>query len=292
MNVIKNNIINGNTININNIIIENKDSTKNNNIISSNNFIINISDKNSNISSILEYKKNVHFSSPNKGNNIDSMSNSNDGSQNNNMSQTSSPSRVNIICIKPPPLVQRECYVRNRGKSLLTDAPKKECSICKKLIETHLHKFHVNSHPSQLFNWLFLGTFSNACDINELRRNNIKYILNCASECRNTSLPDDIKELHLNIRDEKGFDLIKFFDEANIFMNKVRMSGGVMLVHCKYGISRSATFIIAYLIKYFGFTVQSALKYIKNIRNQVKPNEGFLSQLMEYEKLNRLKEKQ
>ena len=139
---------------------------------------------------------------------------------------------------------------------------------------------------------MFLGTFSNACDIPELRRNSIKYILNCASECHNTSLPDDIQELHLNIRDEKGFDLIKYFEEANVFMNKVRMSGGVILVHCKYGISRSVTFIIAYLIKYFGFTVDSAMKYIKNIRNQIHPNEGFLNQLLQYEKLNKLKEKQ
>ena len=234
----------------------------------------------------------MNITSPNKNNSTENIGNSSDNSFSGNTSESPSPNRVNIISIKPPPLVQRECYVRNRGKSLLSGGPKKECPLCHKLIETHLLKFHVNAHPSQLFNWLFLGTFSNACDIPELRRNSIKYILNCASECHNTSLPDDIQELHLNIRDEKGFDLIKYFEEANVFMNKVRMSGGVILVHCKYGISRSVTFIIAYLIKYFGFTVDSAMKYIKNIRNQIHPNEGFLNQLLQYEKLNKLKEKQ
>ena len=124
----------------------------------------------------------------------------------------------------------------------------------------------------------------NACDIEELKRNGIGYILNCAAECQNVHLPDDIKELHLNIRDENDFDLTPFFEEANVFMNKVRMSGEVILIHCKFGISRSVSFIIAYLVKYFGFTVQNALMYIKKIRQHVNPNQGFLDQLIEYEK--------
>ena len=183
-------------------------------------------------------------------------------------------------------------YIRSRGKSLLSGGPKKECSICHKFIETHLLKIHFNSHPSQIFNWMYLGTFTNACDINELRRNGIKYILNCAAECHNKHLPKDIKELHLPIRDEKCFKLINFFEEANVFMNKVKTYGEIVLVHCKFGISRSATFIIAYLIKYCGFTVNSALIYIRNIRNQINPNEGFLDQLLQYEKLNKSKENQ
>ena len=45
---------------------------------------------------------------------------------------------------------------------------------------------------------------------------NIKYILNCAIECKNTTLPKDIKELHLKIRDNINFDIIPFLNKAMI----------------------------------------------------------------------------
>ena len=80
-----------------------------------------------------------------------------------------------------------------------------------------------------------------------------------------------------------------FFEEANIFINKVRLTGGIILIHCKFGISRSVSFIIAYLIKYFGFNVKGALNYVKRRRKQVNPNQGFLNQLYEYE--NYIKER-
>ena len=70
------------------------------------------------------------------------------------------------------------------------------------------------------------------------------------------------------------------------------MSGGIILIHCKFGISRSVSFIIAYLIKYFGYTVKKAMNYIKKRRKQINPNQGFLDQLVEYEKLIQEKEKE
>jgi protein-tyrosine phosphatase len=197
----------------------------------------------------------------------------------------------NIIELKEYTKEKRNKNLRNRGKSLLVGGPKKECSICHKLIETHLIKIHLNSHPSQIFRWLYLGTFSNACDINELRRIGINFILNCAAECHNTHLPEDIKEMHLIIRDEKKFNLISYFDKANVFLNNVRLQGGIILVHCKFGISRSVSFVIAYLIKYFGFNVKSALNFLKSKRVQSNPNEGFLTQLYNYEKLYKTKDK-
>ena len=177
--------------------------------------------------------------------------------------------------------------------SLLSIHPKVECFICNKFIESHLLQIHINTHPSQIFNWLYLGTFTNACDKEELRRINIKYILNCASDCKNKSLPEDIEELHLKVRDEKNFNLLPFFEQSNEFINKVRLLGKNILIHCKYGISRSVAFVMAYLIKYFGFDVNSAFEFIKKQRDIINPNKGFIEQLKQYEKLtkNELKSK-
>jgi len=166
-------------------------------------------------------------------------------------------------------------------KNLLSK--KKECDKCHQLVDSHLFKIHYNSHCTEIFDWLYLGTFANACDICELRRMKINYILNVAIECTNKTLPKDIKELHLNIPDYELFELYDYFEEANDFINKCREGGGHLLVHCKYGISRSASFVIAYLIKNMRYTTDSALKFIQEKRKQIKPNEGFLEQLHKYE---------
>jgi len=97
-------------------------------------------------------------------------------------------------------------------------------------------------------------------------------------------LPSDIKELHLKLVDEPEFDITKHFKQTNDFINKVRTAGGNLLVHCKVGLSRSPTVIIAYLIKYYEFTADSAINFIKRKRPQIIPNQGFIKQLYEYEK--------
>ena len=180
---------------------------------------------------------------------------------------------------------------KHESKILLSQLSKKECEKCHKLIDSHLFKIHYNSHPSQIFNWLYLGTFANACDIDELKRNKITYILNCALECINTKLPENIKELHLKIRDTDDFEIINYFEEANHFIQKCRKEGCNILVHCKFGISRSPSFIIAYLIKYNKLSVDEALKLVNRKRFQIKPNKGFINQLYRYKKYMLGKEK-
>ena len=177
------------------------------------------------------------------------------------------------------------------GSSLLLDAPKKECSICHKFIESHLFKIHENNHPSQIFKWMYLGTFENACNILDLRRLGINYILNCAYDCKNTHLPKCITELHLKVRDESDFEIFEYFEKANDFINLVRSKGGIILIHCKLGISRSPSFVLAYLMKYYNFSFENALEFLRKKRPQVNPNEGFMNYLDKYEKLFKKKER-
>ena len=57
---------------------------------------------------------------------------------------------------------------------------------------------------------------------------------------------------------------------------------GNILVHCNKGVSRSATFVIAYLMKKNDLTVDKALEYVKSKREIVSPNEAFIGQLRKY----------
>ena len=200
-----------------------------------------------------------------------------------NITSTKTNVTKNVVEVKKNKTQQKMDMLKSQGKSLLLGAPKKECPLCHKYVETHLLKIHMNIHLSQILHWLYLGNFENACDIKELRRNNIGYVLNCAIECKNKVLPKSIVELHLDVRDEPEFDIIKYFDKSNAFINKVRTDGGNILVHCKMGLSRSPTFIIAFLIKYYGFTVDSAINYLKRKRPYVNINHGFIEQLHQYE---------
>ena len=129
-----------------------------------------------------------------------------------------------------------------------------------------------------------MGSFDNACDIEELKRIKATHVLNCAYECINKTLPPDIKELHLKIYDYEEFELFDFFEKGNDFMNKCKLEGGVVLVHCKYGISRSASLVISYMIKFMGYTTNSAFEFLIQKRKRINPNKGFMKQLLDYEK--------
>ena len=57
-----------------------------------------------------------------------------------------------------------------------------------------------------------------------------------------------IKELYLKIHDYKEFEHLDFFEKGNDFINKCKNEGWVIFGYCKYGISRSVSIIISYLI--------------------------------------------
>lgn len=55
------------------------------------------------------------------------------------------------------------------------------------------------------------------------------------------------------------------------------------LVHCIKGISRSVSFVIAYLMKYYSMNYEEAYSFLKKKRKCVCPNEGFVRQLKNFE---------
>jgi hypothetical protein len=59
------------------------------------------------------------------------------------------------------------------------------CSYCNKEVETSIFKYHMESHPSKILDWLYLGSYNNATNKKELEYANVKYVVNCAQECKN-----------------------------------------------------------------------------------------------------------
>lgn len=81
-------------------------------------------------------------------------------------------------------------------------------------------------------------------------------------------------------------DLSKHFQCTYDFIDQTRKKTNV-LVHCYAGISRSATIVIAYLLKKYNYSLDNVIAMVKRRRNKVKkmfifqinPNRGFLEQL-------------
>lgn len=164
---------------------------------------------------------------------------------------------------------------------------KRECELCHIFVEAYLYRTHHMNHPTQILKFLYLGNYKHSSDNKELKKLKINYILNCAIECHNYNLPKKVKELHLKVKDIDTFEILYYFDIANEFINKCKLMGGICLVHCKLGVSRSTTFVIAYLMKYANLTTDEAFEFVKNKRSSIKPNDGFMRQLRMYEQILR-----
>lgn len=58
-----------------------------------------------------------------------------------------------------------------------------------------------------------------------------------------------------------------------------------MIVHCKMGVSRSASVVMAYIMKELGYDYERSFGYVKQLRSCVNPNESFRVQLRTYESI-------
>lgn len=56
-------------------------------------------------------------------------------------------------------------------------------------------------------------------------------------------------------------------------------------MHCAAGVSRSATFVLGFLMRHRGLSLSAALSKLQNARPEVSPNPGFRKQLEEYERI-------
>lgn len=64
-----------------------------------------------------------------------------------------------------------------------------------------------------------------------------------------------------------------------------RKKDGKVLVHCRAGISRSATICIAYLMVHNSLTLDQAFDFIREKRKIISPNMNFMQQLFEFERM-------
>lgn len=124
------------------------------------------------------------------------------------------------------------------------------------------------------------------------------------------SMPDDVEHINLCGLDSCTLKLGNFFDSVSKRIYVYLKNGHNVLIHCHAGMSRSATILAAYYLKY-GLpkldgsnnkirniidsmspeliscvkkpSVEEVLQYISSKRRYIFPNYGFIYQLIEYE---------
>lgn len=64
------------------------------------------------------------------------------------------------------------------------------------------------------------------------------------------------------------------------FIEEEKDKGEFILVHCRAGISRSSTVVIAYLMKYKQWSLKKAFIYTKLKRKSIFPNQSFFKELI------------
>lgn len=101
-----------------------------------------------------------------------------------------------------------------------------------------------------------------------------------AGELLEIAFPEKFNYKRLSLIDAADQDIKSTFLEATKFIN----SGKITFVHCKAGVSRSATVVIAYLMIQHKMKFIDAYKFLEVRRSCIYPNEGFLEQLRNLDK--------
>ncbi|XP_075686481.1 protein phosphatase Slingshot homolog 1 isoform X1 [Rhinoderma darwinii] len=135
---------------------------------------------------------------------------------------------------------------------------------------------------SHIFDYLYLGSEWNASNLEELNNAGVGYILNVTREIDNF-FPGLFAYHNIRVYDEESTDLLSHWNDAYNFINKAKRNHSKCLVHCKMGVSRSASTVIAYAMKEYGWSMEKAYNYVKKKRTVARPNAGFMRQLSEYE---------
>uniref|UniRef100_A0A671NEB1 protein-serine/threonine phosphatase n=1 Tax=Sinocyclocheilus anshuiensis TaxID=1608454 RepID=A0A671NEB1_9TELE len=136
--------------------------------------------------------------------------------------------------------------------------------------------------PTEIFDHVYLGSEWNASNLEELQNSGVRYILNVTREIDNF-FPGLFEYHNIRVYDEEATNLLEYWNDTYKFISKAKKAGVKCLVHCKMGVSRSASTVIAYAMKEYGWDLERAFYHVKERRSVTKPNPSFMKQLEEYQ---------
>lgn len=130
---------------------------------------------------------------------------------------------------------------------------------------------------------LFISGVS-ALQPDDLLKNGITCIINCTTEVPNMNrLGLAVDRIKLWLEDTEEADIAQHFYHVPDQIEMVIRGGGKVLVHCVAGVSRSASIVLAYLLKFHFKSLRESFHFLAAKRALVRPNLGFWRQLIDFE---------
>lgn len=129
--------------------------------------------------------------------------------------------------------------------------------------------------PDKIIENLYIGSCRAAMNYSILQKLGIKKILIAAHEL-NPYFPESFEYVKYDINDEEGENLLPLFSKSAQWIGNNLSKNYPVLVHCKAGVSRSATLVISYLMSAKSYSFQEALSIAQTSRANILPNKGFI----------------
>ncbi|XP_041854926.1 protein phosphatase Slingshot homolog 1 isoform X2 [Melanotaenia boesemani] len=214
--------------------------------------------------------------------------------------ETTRPDSPTMFVDKPSERERTECLIKAKLRSIMTcqDLENVTCKQIRTELEQHMncnlkeYKEFIDNEmllilgqmdkATLIFDHVYLGSEWNASNLEELQETGVGYILNVTREIDNF-FPGTFSYHNIRVYDEEATDLLAHWNDTYNFIMKAKKNHSKCLVHCKMGVSRSASTVIAYAMKEYGWSLEKAYNFVKQKRNITRPNPGFMRQLAEYE---------
>lgn len=136
---------------------------------------------------------------------------------------------------------------------------------------------------------LYVGDMSAASSLTELQAQGITHVINCTAQ-PNLELERNaggvLKYIRLDLHDNTS-DLVRMpesFEFAADFIDQGLADGGMVLVYCHRGISRSVTIVLAQLMRELQLSAEKAFEMVRSKRSICDPNLGYWCVLKEWER--------
>ncbi|OIW26356.1 phosphatases II [Coniochaeta ligniaria NRRL 30616] len=139
---------------------------------------------------------------------------------------------------------------------------------------------------------LFIGDFASSSQLSTLTNNNITAIVSLAnneseiwSRPANRELVPEASHMFVCCADSPSQDILARLGDICDFIDKhMQSADSNILVHCTAGRSRSATIVVAYLMRKNHQTLDAVLKHVKDKR-RIEPSGNFIDQLHIWEEV-------
>ncbi len=160
-------------------------------------------------------------------------------------------------------------------------------SLISSALDMPLYKFHPSNHYDLVAcdkvtrGCLYMGDIDALVDISFMK--NIDAVISIVEGYPSDfwkSMIGNRAHFLIPVMDIPSADLKRYFKPSYMFIESHLRQGHNVFVHCMAGISRSSTIVLYWLMQKFNMNLLEALSFLKQQRPIIRPNDGFLLQLM------------